>query len=183
MSMRICASSSPGEVRIAVTDNGRLCDFALWRPDMADGVGDLYRARVSAHVPALGAPSLPCRVWNRPGSCPIRKGLAPYAGAGGPGSRDPQRTGRQGCAAGCAQPAPDLPGGSEPGLLRRGPTLWSGWHGLAPMRPSPLMTRPLPPRCLWTFIPGSCASAPHSTPICAPRWMRWKTRSCNCRAA
>ncbi|GAN84661.1 ribonuclease [Novacetimonas hansenii] len=52
--MLIRVASGPGELRVALTDGGRLLDYALWRPDLPDGVGDLYRGRVSAHVPALG---------------------------------------------------------------------------------------------------------------------------------
>jgi Ribonuclease G/E len=50
---RILASSSPGEVRIAAVRDGTLLDYALWRPGASDGVGDLYRGRVTARVPAM----------------------------------------------------------------------------------------------------------------------------------
>lgn len=52
--MLIRVASGPGEMRVALTDGDRLLDYALWRPDLPDGVGDLYRGRVNAHVPALG---------------------------------------------------------------------------------------------------------------------------------
>ncbi|MBE7618110.1 ribonuclease [Komagataeibacter sp. FXV2] len=54
MSVLIRVASGPGELRVALTDGERLLDYALWRPDLPDGVGDLYRGRVSAHVAALG---------------------------------------------------------------------------------------------------------------------------------
>jgi len=50
---RILALCSPGEVRVAVVADGTLLDYAIWRPGRPDGVGDLYRGRVTAHVPAL----------------------------------------------------------------------------------------------------------------------------------
>ena len=52
--MKILAACSPGEVQVAaVADNGELQEFALWRPGRPDGVGDIYRARIAAHVPGL----------------------------------------------------------------------------------------------------------------------------------
>jgi Ribonuclease G/E len=47
------AACGPGEVRIAVMANGVLADYALWRPGAPDGVGDVYRGRVTAIVPAM----------------------------------------------------------------------------------------------------------------------------------
>ena len=51
--MRIVVSSSPGEVRVAAWDGGALRDYAIWRPGAPDGVGDLYRGRIIARVPAM----------------------------------------------------------------------------------------------------------------------------------
>ncbi len=53
MIVRILAACSPGEVRIAVTHGDTLIDFAIWRPGRPDGVGDLYRGRIIARVPAM----------------------------------------------------------------------------------------------------------------------------------
>jgi Ribonuclease G/E len=53
MTTRILASTSPGEVRIATVRDGVLLDYALWRPGAPDGVGDLYRGRVTAKVSAM----------------------------------------------------------------------------------------------------------------------------------
>jgi Ribonuclease G/E len=50
---RILATASPGEVRIAVVRDLSLLDYAIWRPGAPDGVGDLYRGRVTARVPAM----------------------------------------------------------------------------------------------------------------------------------
>ncbi|WP_041249330.1 ribonuclease E/G [Gluconacetobacter diazotrophicus] len=54
MTTRILAASAPGEIRIAVTDDTGLRDYALWRPGRPDGVGDLHRGRTGARMPALG---------------------------------------------------------------------------------------------------------------------------------
>ena len=53
MTASIRVASSPGEARIAVVDDRRLLDFALWRPGAPDGVGDTHRGRIIAHVPAM----------------------------------------------------------------------------------------------------------------------------------
>ncbi len=53
MSVRIAASASPGEVRIAVVQDGTLLDYAIWRPGAPDGVGDTLYGRVTARVPAM----------------------------------------------------------------------------------------------------------------------------------
>ncbi|WP_428490585.1 ribonuclease E/G [Rhodopila sp.] len=53
MTVSIRVASSPGEARIAVIDEDRLLDYALWRPGAPDGVGDVHRGRVIAHVPAI----------------------------------------------------------------------------------------------------------------------------------
>ena len=50
---RVLAACGPGEVRIAVVHDDELLDYAIWRPGMPDGVGDLHRARVTARVPAM----------------------------------------------------------------------------------------------------------------------------------
>ncbi|HET6183559.1 MAG TPA: ribonuclease E/G [Acetobacteraceae bacterium] len=53
MTARILAQASPGEVRIAVVDADGLLDYAIWRPGVPNGVGDLLRGRVIARAPAL----------------------------------------------------------------------------------------------------------------------------------
>jgi ribonuclease G len=49
----IHAAWSPGEVRLAATRDNVLIDYALWRPGSPDGLGDLYRGRVTAIVPTI----------------------------------------------------------------------------------------------------------------------------------
>ena len=49
----ICATASPGEVRVALLDGDTLIEAWVERPARPDGVGDLHRARVSALAPAM----------------------------------------------------------------------------------------------------------------------------------
>jgi hypothetical protein len=49
----IHAAWSPGEVRIAAMAAGVMLDYALWRPGAPDGVGDVYRGRVTAIVASM----------------------------------------------------------------------------------------------------------------------------------
>ncbi len=51
--MTILAACSPGETRVAVVEDGRLLDYALWRPGRPDGLGDVHRGRVAAVMPGL----------------------------------------------------------------------------------------------------------------------------------
>jgi len=51
--VRILASHSPGEVRVALLDGDRLLEAWVERAGAPDGVGDLHRARVSAAAPAM----------------------------------------------------------------------------------------------------------------------------------
>ena len=53
MSISIRVATSPGEAQIAVVEDNRLLDFSLWRPGAPDGVGDVHRGRIIAHVPAM----------------------------------------------------------------------------------------------------------------------------------
>jgi Ribonuclease G/E len=53
VTVSIRVASSPGEARIAAVDDNRLLDFSLWRPGAPDGVGDVHRGRIIAHVPAM----------------------------------------------------------------------------------------------------------------------------------
>ena len=43
---KILISSSPGETRIALVDDGRLCDLVVERPDLMSLVGNVYAGRV-----------------------------------------------------------------------------------------------------------------------------------------
>lgn len=54
MSIFLRLAFSPGEVRIAVTQDDKLLDYALWRPAAPDGVEDLYWGRIATLVPSMG---------------------------------------------------------------------------------------------------------------------------------
>ncbi len=51
--VRILASCAPGEIRVAAVRDDMLVDYAIWRPGLPDGVGDLYRGRITARMPAM----------------------------------------------------------------------------------------------------------------------------------
>ena len=51
--IQILAASSPGEIRAAAVERGRLLDYAISRPGVPDSVGDRMRGRVIAQVQAL----------------------------------------------------------------------------------------------------------------------------------
>jgi Ribonuclease G/E len=53
VTVRILATASPGEVRVAAVRDDTLLDFAIWRPGAPDGVGDIYRGRLTARVRAM----------------------------------------------------------------------------------------------------------------------------------
>jgi Ribonuclease G/E len=53
VTVTIRVACSPGEAHVAVVDGHRLLDYSLWRPGAPDGVGDIHRGRVIAHVPAM----------------------------------------------------------------------------------------------------------------------------------
>ena len=50
---RILAATSPGEIRVAAILGAHLLDYAIWRPGLPDGVGDIHRGRVIAVMPAM----------------------------------------------------------------------------------------------------------------------------------
>ncbi len=53
MSVRILAACSPGEQRVAAAEGDTLLDYAIHRPGVPDGVGDVHRGRIIARVPAM----------------------------------------------------------------------------------------------------------------------------------
>ncbi len=70
----IHAVSSPGEIRVAVTDSGRLLDFSIFRRGAPDGVGDILRGRVISMVPAMGGAFV--RLPDAEGFLPDSEGAA-----------------------------------------------------------------------------------------------------------
>ena len=137
--IRILVETSPGETRIAVLNGNLLQDYALWRPGAPDGVGDIYRARIAAHVPAMAGafvtlpggdgflPDTDGATTTPEGSlvtvCIVR------AGQGGKGPR-------------LASPAATAPPG-DPGLVQRGPTPLEVFIATHP--DAPILQRPFEP--------------------------------------
>lgn len=54
MSLVLHVVHYPGEMHLAVAEQGELVDFALWRPGAPDHVGDYFQARIEALVPGMG---------------------------------------------------------------------------------------------------------------------------------
>ena len=122
MNIEILAAASPGEVRVAAVQAGALRDYALWRPGAPDGVGDLYRGRVIARVPAMAGAFV--ALDGAEGFLPDSEGgkgltegsiLAVQVTRAAQGGKGPRLT--------ALVPEADRnPGGSlPPALLRRGP--------------------------------------------------------------
>lgn len=122
MSIRILASSSPGEIRAAVERDDCLVDYAIWRPGAPDGVGDLHRGRVAGRVPAMGGTFVVLNdmegfLPDSEGGKEVTEGtiLAVRITRAAQGGKGPRLT---------AQLAPGeqaLANAGSPGLLRRGP--------------------------------------------------------------
>lgn len=119
--MKILASVSPGEIRVAAVDANGLVDYALWRPGNPDGVGDLYRGRVTARMPALGGAFV--TLGSEEGFLPERDGgdanpgtiLGVQVVRSAQGGKGVRLTGR------LAPHDFGLIGSGPPALLRRGP--------------------------------------------------------------
>ncbi len=85
MTLRILASASPGEVRVALLRDDDLIEYWPDRADLPDGVGDLHLARVTALAPAMAgafmllgggaAGFLPEEDSRRPGAPRLQEGL------------------------------------------------------------------------------------------------------------
>jgi len=123
VTVSIRVASSPGQAQIAVVDNNRLLDYALWRPGAPDGVGDVHRGRIIAHVPAMAGAfvALAGAEGFLPDSEGARRGNGPGLTAGtvltvrisraAQGSKGPRLTAR----------VDGLPASGPVGLLCRGP--------------------------------------------------------------
>jgi Ribonuclease G/E len=129
----ILVAVSPGERRIAWRREGRFHRYRIERPALPDGVGDLLRGRIAAHVPAMAGAfvALPEEGFLPEGECEGRK-LPPEgtvlalrvtrAAQGGKGWRVSARG-----------LAPLPPG--EVGLVRRGPDAALRFAASAPAAP------------------------------------------------
>ena len=115
---RILAACSPGEVRVAAVRDGALLDYAIWRPGRPDGVGDVFRGRVLARVPAMAGVfvALP----GAEGFLPDTEGAAGLTDGAAVGVRVTRAAqGGKGPRLTAQAVAPVLPG--PPALLARGP--------------------------------------------------------------
>jgi ribonuclease G len=127
--IRILGAKSPGEVRIAVLNGDLMEDYAIWRPGAPDGLGDVFSARVTAHVPAMAGAFL--ALPGGEGFLPDTQGAAGRA----EGAWVAVRVTRS--AQGGKGPRLALAGDGvaeeRPGLIRRGE---SPLHRLAALHPS-----------------------------------------------
>lgn len=128
MTVQIRAAGAPGEIRLAVTDDAGLRDYALWRPAHPDGVGDIHRGRAGARLPALGGTFIDLADGL--------SGFLPDSAAPGPlAEGDPvlvrvtrAAQGGKGARLAACSPGDLPPGGAPPALagppvlLARGPT-------------------------------------------------------------
>ncbi len=115
--MSLYATCSPGEVRIAAVVDGVLLDYAIWRPGQPDGVGDVYRGRVTATMPGMAGAFV---------ALPGQEGFLPdSAGAAGRGVGDLLAVRIVRAAQGGKGPrlatVAIQPGSGPPALLQRGP--------------------------------------------------------------
>lgn len=128
--MRIVASASPGEVRVALLDGDRLLEAWFERAGMPDGVGDLHRARVAVAAPAMAGAFvalgggetgfLPEKEWGASGDGALHEGRilavrVTRAAQGGKGPRVSARLSRE------EQTLAAAALGTAPRLLMRGP--------------------------------------------------------------
>jgi hypothetical protein len=123
VTVSIRVASSPGEAQVVAVDDDRLLDFALWRPGAPDGVDDLHRGRVIAHVPSMAGAFV--ALAGAEGFLPDSAGargltagtiLTVRITRSAQGSKGPRLTVPRDAA------GPGLPSPAGPvGLLRRGP--------------------------------------------------------------
>ncbi len=133
--MKILASASPGEVRVAAVADG-LVDYAIWRPGAPDGVGDLHRARVTAHMPSLAGGFL--RLADGDGFLPDSEGGAEATEGAAIGVRvirAPQGGKGPRLSARLNDAERALIGAGPPALLRRGPSAVERLAALHPDAP------------------------------------------------
>ncbi len=122
MTVSIRVAGSPGEARVAVVCDDRLVDYTLWRMGSPDGVGDVHRGRVIAHVPAMAGAFVAlggAEGFLPDSEFPGGSGVRPAAGAvltvrvtrAAQGSKGPRLSAR----------VDDVVAGGPVGLVRRGP--------------------------------------------------------------
>ena len=138
MSARILVACSPGELRVAAVQDDGLIDYALWRPGRPEGVGDLYRGRVIARVPAMAGafvalPEAEGFLPDSEGADAVSDGMAVAVRItrSAQGGKGPRLTAR------VADADRALAGAGPPALLARGPGAverLAALHPTAPIR-------------------------------------------------
>ncbi len=169
--IRLHASLSPGEMRVAAWDGVRLHDIALWRDAAPDGVGNLHRGRVIARVPAMAGcfvaledgveGFLPDSDGAEDAGCVLGVRIT-RAAQGGKGPRLSARLGEADQA---------LIGTGSPALIRRGPDALARMQALYPAAPGPITTFPPELEDAWDALsqpsadlPGGARMHIHPTP-------------------
>lgn len=131
------AACSPGEIRVAITRDHVLEDYAIARPGAPDGVGDLHRGRVLAHLPALAGAFV--ALQNQPdGFLPDSEGGANTSPGNAIGVRITRAAqGEKGPRLSARLPPEDaaLIGTGKPALIRRGPDALDIMAALHPALP------------------------------------------------
>jgi len=123
VTVRILVACSPGELRVAAVQDDALVDYALWRPGRPDGMGDLYRGRVVASVPAMAGafvalPGTEGFLPDSEGADAVSDGMAVAVRVtrSAQGGKGPRLTAR------VADADRTLAGAGPPALLARGPS-------------------------------------------------------------
>lgn len=136
MSAHILVACSPGELRVAAVQGGALIDYALWRPGCPDGLGDLYRGRVVARVPAMAGafvalPGAEGFLPDSEGADALSDGMAVAVRItrSAQGGKGPRLTAR------VADADRALAGAGPPALLARGPGAVERLAALHPLAP------------------------------------------------
>ena len=132
MTARILVACSPGEMRIALLEDGVLSEYGIWRPGRPDGIGDVHRGRVLKRMPALGGAFV--ALADTEGFLPDKVGAASL-GEGAPGEGALVNVRVMRAAQGGKGPRlalADDPAGGEQRLLARGPGLLMEWAAAWP---------------------------------------------------
>ena len=134
MSEFLRIATFPGELRIAVTRNDTLLDFALWRPAAPDMVGSVYHARIEALTPGMGGAFVALGA-NQSGFLPLQNG-APKLTEGQAITVEVSRAAQGGKGVRLRLLAPDVASGQK-GLISPGPTPLARLPCLLYTSPSP----------------------------------------------
>lgn len=136
MTTRILVACSPGEMRVAAMQDDIPIDYALWRPGRSDGMGDLYRGRVVARVPAMSGafvalPGIEGFLPDSEGGDAVSDGMAVAVRItrSAQGGKGPRLTAR------VADADRTLAGAGPPTLLARGPGAVERLAALHPSAP------------------------------------------------